>query len=106
MLARPIQHEDDLLGGASADHLGKRLSLDLEQRDGDAGGQVEDGAARGRMDETDPMSPGNAMLDRSEGALPMQRPCLAQERLEADAVLVHRPQFNRGLRKGSGDLPL
>jgi hypothetical protein len=84
--------------------MGKRGKFHLEERDGDAGGQMKDGAARGGMHEPDQIAPGKAMLDWGEGALPVKGPCLPQGRFEADAVLIHGPQFHRGLRKSCRDL--
>lgn len=43
--ARAIKHQDNLLGGAGADGLGKDGQLHLKERDADLGGQVEEGAA-------------------------------------------------------------
>lgn len=66
---------------------------------------MEEGAPRGGMDETHRRAPGVAVLDRSEGALVVKAPDLAQDRLQADAVLVHRPQLDLRLREGGGHLP-
>ena len=39
-----VEHQHELLGGAGADRLGKRLQLDREERGAHAGGAVPDGA--------------------------------------------------------------
>ena len=52
------------------------------------------------MDKTDQVAPVIAMLHRSNGALPVKAPDLLQDRLEADAVLIHGPQLHLRLREG------
>jgi hypothetical protein len=44
------------------------------------------------------------MLYGSQRTLPVETPHLVQDGLEPDAMLVDRPQFNGGVREGSGHL--
>ncbi len=101
--ARPVQHEHDLLGRAGAHRLGERRQLRLKERDVDGRGQVEDGPSGGRMDEANEVAPLEPMLDRREGALPVEAPDLVEDRLQPDAVLVNGPEFDLRLREGRGD---
>lgn len=105
MPARPTEHKDDLLGWARADRPGKLFEFDLEERDGDASRQVEDCLARCRVDETDQVAPGEAVLDGSNGALVANRPDFVHERLKSDTMLIDRPQFYPAVREGGCYLP-
>ena len=91
------------LAGTRAHLAGKGGQLDLEERDAHAGRQMEEGASRGGMDEADEVAPGEAVLHEGDRALANRRPDATQERLEADAMLVGRPQLDRGVGKGGGD---
>jgi hypothetical protein len=103
--ARPVQYQHNLFGGTGADRLGERRQLHLKEGDADRRGQMKDGATRGRMDKADQLAPLEAMLDRSERALAVKAPDLVQEWLEADAMLVDRPDFDLGVRKRGRSLP-
>lgn len=94
---RAIQHEHDLLLGPRPDRTGKDSELRLEQRDGDRGGQVKEGPARGRMDKADEIAPLEAVLDGGERSLPDRRPHAAQHRFEANAMLIRGPELHVGL---------
>src|SRR5271165_5668163 len=61
---------------------------------------MENAPPRGGMDKADQIAPVIAMLDRRNGALSVKAPDLLQDGLEADAVLIHRPQLD--LRRGKG----
>lgn len=69
-----VEDEHDLFARPCADLTRKGGQLDLKERDGDGGRQVEDGAARGRMDEADNIAPFIAVLDRSDRPLSARRP--------------------------------
>ena len=56
------------------------------------------------MDKADQVAPLVAVLDRSEGTLPVDTPDLVQDGLEPNAVFVHGPQLDERLRKGRGHL--
>jgi hypothetical protein len=49
--------------------------------------------------------PVSAAFDLPHCDAPSRRPHPAQQRLEANAVFVGRPQLHAGLREGGGDLP-
>ena len=68
--AGAVEHEHDLLARAGADHFGEGGELDFEGRDGDAGGEVEERTARGRVDEADEVPPGETVLGDGGRALP------------------------------------
>ncbi len=57
------------------------------------------------MDEADEVAPREALLDRSERTLAVNTPDLVQDGFESTAVLVNRPQFHLGMRKGRRHLP-
>lgn len=105
MPAGAIEDQYDLLGGTGS-HLARELGeLDFEEGDAHRGGQVKDGPPGGGMDETHQVAPGEAVLHGGDGALANRRPDAAEERLEANAVFVGRPEFDLGSGKGGGDLP-
>jgi hypothetical protein len=97
--ASPIQHEHNLLGRTRADGAGERRSLHREERDRDGGRQMKDGPPRSGMNKAHQIAPCIAVLHRSHRPLPAWRPHTAQDRLEADAVFVGRPDFDCGLRE-------
>jgi hypothetical protein len=65
---------------------------------------MEESPPRRWMDEADEIAPGRAVLDRGNGALSTGRPDAAQEGLEANAMLIRRPQFHGGMWQRGGDL--
>ena len=105
MPARAIEDEDDLLGRAGADRLGEGSQFGLKERDADRGRQMKDRPAGRRMDKADQLPPLIPMVDRRERALSVETPDLVQDRFQADAVLVDRPELDRGVRKRRRDLP-
>src|SRR5260221_1071856 len=66
---------------------------------------MKDGAPRGGMHEADEGAPREAMLDRGQRALAVNTPDLVQDGLEANAMLVDRPELNLRMRKRSRYLP-
>ncbi len=64
---------------------------------------MKDRSARGWMDETDEVAPCIAMLDRSQGTLPVDTPDLVQKRFQADAVLVDCLQLDDTVRERRGN---
>jgi hypothetical protein len=103
--AGAVQDADDLFGGTGADLAGEGRQLPLEEWDGDRGGQMgpmEDRASRSGMDAADAGAPLKAVLHRSRRALAVEAPDFVQNRLEANAVLVDRPQRDLGRGKGGG----
>lgn len=85
---RPIEHEDDLLAGTGS-YLARKLGQ-LEFKDGDADRrrQMEVGATRGGMHKADEVAPGKAVLHDSNRPLSDRRPDLAEQRFQANAVLI------------------
>ncbi len=82
------------LVGTGPDLAGELGQFDFKDGNADGGGQMEERATRGGMDEADEIAPGEAVLHDGDRALPDRRPDPAQQRLEADAMLVGRPQFD------------
>lgn len=101
--ARAIEQKHELLGGASARCLSEGGEFGGEQFGADATGEVPDSAARGRMDERHQIAPLVARLDQCERALAGQRPDAPHQRLEADTMLVGRPEFDLRSGKSVGD---
>lgn len=94
-----VEHEHDLLVGARSRLLSEGGQLDLKELNAHGGGEVEAGAAGGGMHNTDEPAPGEAVLDEGMRARTGRRPDPASERFEADAMVIGRPQFHRGLGK-------
>jgi len=99
MPAGPIQHEDDLLGGTGSHLTGKLGQLHFKHGNADGGGQMKECASRGGMDEAHQIPPGKAVLHGGDGPLANGRPDPPQERFEADAMFVSRPQLHLGVGK-------
>ena len=74
MPARAVEDQGDLLGGSGSCLARKGGEFGFEERDTDAGRQMEEFYARGGMHKVDEIAPGVAMLDRREGTLPDRRP--------------------------------
>src|SRR5258706_4613213 len=60
---------------------------------------MEDGPSRSRMHKPDEVAPLEAMLHGHQRPLPVDAPDLVQDRLEANAVLVDRPELDLGLQE-------
>ena len=106
--AGAVQHQHNLLGGTGSHLAGERGALNFKHRNADGGwqiGQMEDGPTRGRMDKADQIAPGEAVLDAGHGSLAPWGPDAAQQRFQADAVLIGRPQFDLRVREGGRDGP-
>jgi hypothetical protein len=65
--------------------------------------KMEDGPPRGRVYEPDEGAPFVAMVHRGDGALPIETPHLVQNRFQPDALLVDRPEFDRGVGERGRD---
>ena len=95
--ARPIEHQHDLLVGAST-RLARELGqLHCKHGDADGGGQMKERPTGGGMDEADEVAPGKAVLHHRHRPLTDRRPDAPQERLQADAMLIGRPQLDLGV---------
>lgn len=102
--AGPIEDEDDLLGGSRARLLREGRELGFEDRDAHLRGLVKEGPARGRMDKADEPVPREAVLDHRMRPRTSRRPDAPQQRLEADAMLVGRPELNGRVGERGGHL--
>src|SRR3954453_7302248 len=109
MPARAVEHEDDVCVGAGADLGGERRQQRAEQRGVDAIGDEPHNLAGGWPDEAIEIEPLVAVVATGDGTAAARRPDLAQDRLQAEAVFVERPNFDRAGRFGAlklGDLEL
>lgn len=100
MPACTIEHQHDLLAGTGPDLACEFGQFHFKDGNADRGRQMKDRAPRGGMDKADEIAPGEAVLYRGNWTLTNRRPDPTEQRLEADAVLVRRPQFD--LRLGVG----
>lgn len=98
-----VEHQHNLFVRTRAHLTRERRQLDLKERDGDGGGQMEEDAPRGRMDKADHIAPLIAVLDRRDGPMPDWRPDAAQDGLEANAMFIGRPQLDTGPRESRRD---
>ena len=57
------------------------------------------------MDEADEVAPLVPMLHRRERALSVKTPDFVEDRFQADAMLVDRPEFDAGAGEGRHDFP-
>src|SRR5690242_205153 len=101
MPARAVEHEDDGLVGTGADLGGERRQERAEQRGVDAVGDEPHDLARGGSDEAVQIKPLVAVMAPGDGAAATRRPDLAQDRLQAEAVFIERPDFDRNRRFGT-----
>jgi len=103
--ARAIHHENELLRRAGPDLAREFGQLDFKDRNADRCRQMEDRASRGGMHEADEIAPGEAMLDDGGWTRATRRPDPAEQRLQADTVVIGGPQFTRRLGECIGDRP-
>ena len=104
VLPRPIQYEHDLFGRSSTNFPSELREFDLEQRDIDGGCQMEHRPPRGWVDEPDQIAPGIAVLHWRQGTPAVETPDFVQDRFQANAVFIHRPEFHLRLGKRGGYL--
>jgi hypothetical protein len=105
MPACAVQDEHDLLGRTRPHGARKSGELDVEERDAHAGRQVKNGPARGGVHKADERAPGKPVPHRRHRALPNRGPHAAQKRLQANAVLIRRPELDPRVRKCRAHLP-
>ena len=98
MPASAVEHEDDVFVGAGADLGGERRQQRAEQRGVDAIGDEPHNLAGGWPDEAIEIEPLVAVVATGDGTAAARRPDLAQDRLQAEAVLVERPDLDRAGR--------
>ena len=96
----PIQHQHDLLVGSRAGLLGEGGELGFEDLDAHLRGLVKEGTARGGMDKADQPTPDEAVLHHRMRSRACRRPDATEEWLEANAMLIGRPELNTRVREG------
>jgi hypothetical protein len=101
MPARTIKHQDDVLVGTGADLGGERRQERAEQGGVDAVGDEPHDLARGGPDEAVQIKPLVAVMATGDGAAATRRPDLAQDRFQAEAVFIERPDLDRNRRFGT-----
>ncbi len=101
MPARAVEHQDDVLVGAGADLGGERGQERAEQGGADAVGNEPHHLTRGWSDEAVQIEPLVAVMAASGRTAAARRPDLAQDRFQAEAVFVERPDFDRNRRFGA-----
>ena len=104
MPARAVEHQDDVLVGTGADLGGERRQERPEQRGVDAVGDEPHDLARGGPDEAVQIKPLVAVMAAGGRTAAAWRPDLAQDRFQAEAVFVERPDFDRERRFGALEL--
>jgi len=101
MPARAVEHQDDVLVGTGADLGGERRQERAEQGGVDAVGDEPHDLARGWSDEAVQIKPLVAVMAPGNGAAATRRPDLAQDRFQAEAVFIERPDLDRNRRFGT-----
>jgi hypothetical protein len=104
MPARAVEHQDDVLVGAGADLGGERGQERAEQGGVDAIGDEPHDLAGGWSDEAVQIKPLIAVMAVGGRTAAAWRPNLAQDRFQAEAVFVERPDFDRDRRFGALEL--
>ena len=104
MPARAVEHQDDVLVEAGANLGGERGQERAEQRGVDAVGDEPHDLARGGSDEAVQIKPLVAVMAAGGRTAAAWRPDLAQDRFQAEAVFVERPDFDRDRRVGALEL--
>jgi hypothetical protein len=104
MPARGVEHQDDVLVHAGTHLGGERGQERAEQRGVDAVGDEPHDLARGGPDEAIEIKPLVAVMATGDGAAAAWRPDLAQDRFQAEAVFVERPDFDRDRRVAALEL--
>lgn len=97
-----LKHDDAVASGAGL--AGEGFQQLGEEGLVDSVRQVPDGLAAGRCDESRDIQPFVAMVAERDGPLADRRPDAAPDRLQADAMLVARPDFDRLVRMLGGFL--
>ena len=98
MPAGIVELQHDALLGASADRLGEVGEHQLEVDLADVVGDVPHRATGGGLDEARHIQPFEAMMADRHGPFADGSPHPACDRLQADAMLVRRPDLDLGVR--------
>ena len=102
MPAGLVQHEHDAALAAGRAFLGEGRKERGEERLGDAGGEIPDRLAREGLGEGRDVKPLVAVVAERDRALALGRPDAAQDRLQAEAVLVGRKHLDREVGTARG----
>ena len=102
--AGTVEHQDDVLVGTGADLGGKRRQQRSEQCGVDTVGDEPHDLAAGGSDEAIKIEPLVAVMAAGGRTAAARRPDLAQDRFQAEAVFVERPDFDRDCRFGALEL--
>jgi hypothetical protein len=97
-----VEHEHDSAVASGAGLAGEGAKQGGEERLGDAVREIPDGLARGRLGEGGDVEPLVAMVAERDRALALGRPDPAQDRLQAEAVLVGREDLDREIGPAGG----
>jgi len=93
-----VELKNDALRGAGAGRLGEVGENAFEHFLGDCGGDVPDRAARFLLDKAGHVEPFEPMMACGDRPRADRRPDSARDRLQAKAMLIHRPKFDFGVR--------
>ena len=102
MPAGLVQHEHDDALASGPGLLGEGGQQSGKERLGDAGGEIPDRLAREGLGEGRDVKPLVAVMAECDRALALGRPDAAQDRLQAEAVLVGRKHLDREVGTARG----
>src|SRR3954467_178601 len=104
MPASAVEHEDDVFVGAGAGLGGERRQQRAEQRGVDAIGDEPHNLAGGGPDEAVQIEPLVAVVAAGGRTASARCPDLAQDRFQAEAMFIERPDLDRNRRFGALEL--
>ena len=93
-----VELQHDALAGPGAHRSCEVGEHEFEVGLADAVGDVPDRATGGRLDKARHVEPLEAMMSERNGTLADRRPHAARDRLQADAMLIRRPDLDFGAR--------
>src|SRR5918994_4138409 len=102
--ARAVEHQDDVLVGTGADLGGERRQERAEQSGIDAVGDEPHDLAGGWPDEAIKIEPLVAVMAAGARTASARCPDLAQDRFQAEAVFIERPDLDWNRRFGALEL--
>src|SRR6266704_3006811 len=95
MPAGIVELQHDALVGPGADRLGEVGENESEHFLADGGGDIPHRLTRYRLDEPGHIEPLETMMAECDRPLADRRPHAPRDRLQADAVFIHRPDLDR-----------